>query len=126
MDHVKQRTGGPPTTFGRRIREAREARNMSGERLAEMAGVSASYVSLIETGARGRRPSKDVVLAFAQALRVPAAELLRDAGRDGDADEAAAAGGASFEQAVRRDPLLRSDQKRVLIDLYAVLTGRAR
>jgi transcriptional regulator with XRE-family HTH domain len=109
-----------PGEFGRLVLRYREARGMSQQRLAAVAGLSDGYISLIETGRRGARPSRDTVLALAQALRVPPAELLRAAGRLQAGDELTPdAGRPSFEEFVRTDPSLRADQKRILIELYS-------
>lgn len=110
---------GEVSDFGEAVRRYREARNMSQERLAEDAGLSGGYISLIETGGRGQRPSRDTVISIAQALNAPVVELLRAAGRLLPSDELAPDGERpTFEQFVNTDPALRSDQKKVLIDLY--------
>ena len=53
-----------PGEFGRLVLRYREARGMSQQRLATEAGLSDGYISLIETGRRGARPSRDTVLAL--------------------------------------------------------------
>jgi transcriptional regulator with XRE-family HTH domain len=59
---------------GRRIRIHRLVREMTQDQLAEAAGISRSFLSLLEHGARGI----DVVrlLRLAAALDVPLTELL--------------------------------------------------
>lgn len=91
---------------------------MSQERLAELAGLTNGYISQIETGKRGKRPSREAVLAIAQALQRPAAPLLRAAGRLQPGDEGDESPG--FSDVVARDRLLRADQKDILTRLYAV------
>jgi transcriptional regulator with XRE-family HTH domain len=55
--------------YGRAIRILRAAKNLSQKDLAELAGVDASYISLIERGSR--QPSLQKVDALARALKVP-------------------------------------------------------
>lgn len=115
-----------PSEFGRLVLRFREARGMSQQRLATEAGLSDGYISLIETGRRGARPSRDTVLALAQALGVPAVELLRAAGRLRPGDELTPdTHRPSFEEFVRTDPALRADQKRILIELYSSWVRRS-
>lgn len=107
-----------PGEFGRLVRKYREARNMSQERLAQEAGLSNGYISLLETGRRGERPSRDTVIGIAQALRASIPELLHAAGRLEPGDDIAPDSRPTFADFVRTDPNLRSDQKVILIDLY--------
>lgn len=55
--------------YGRAIKIARAARGLSQKELASLAGYDASYVSLLESGARV--PSAGVLEALSGALRVP-------------------------------------------------------
>lgn len=55
--------------YGRAIRIARAARNVSQHELASRVHVNASYVSLLESGRR--RPGPDLVRAIARTLGVP-------------------------------------------------------
>ncbi|MCU1483881.1 MAG: family transcriptional regulator [Actinomycetia bacterium] len=115
-----------PGEFGRLVLRYREARGLSQQRLATEAGLSDGYISLIETGRRGSRPSRDTVLALAQALGVPAVELLRAAGRLQSGDDLVPDNRRpSFEEFVRTDPALRADQKRILIELYSSWVRRS-
>lgn len=60
--------------FGRRVRELREARSLSQEKLAQASGLTTTFVSTIE---RGRKtPSLTSVLKLARGLKVDAADLL--------------------------------------------------
>jgi transcriptional regulator with XRE-family HTH domain len=65
---------GPSHRSGRRLREIRQWRGLSLRAVAELAGFSASYLSLIE---RGRRPvdRRSTLEALAAALRVAPSEL---------------------------------------------------
>lgn len=91
---------------------------MSQDRLAQEAQLSNGYISLLETGKRGRRPSRDTVIGIAQALRAPVVELLKAAGRLEPSDELSPDARPPFADFVRTDPNLRADQKKVLVDLY--------
>lgn len=62
--------------FGYRIRQLRAQRGLSQRQLASDT-VSASYVSLIESGIR--TPSAQVVVHFARILRMPLSELVNSA-----------------------------------------------
>lgn len=76
---------------GRRLREIRTWRGLSQKAVAELAGFSAGYVSLIESGGRpvDRRSTLE---ALAGALRVAPSELAGVApGSDGDAGHTDAA-----------------------------------
>ena len=61
---------------GRRIRAAREARGLNLHELARLSGISASALSLIETGQRDLRLTP--LHRIADALRVGAGDLLED------------------------------------------------
>jgi HTH-type transcriptional regulator, competence development regulator len=67
---------GPPspTTFGARLREAREGQGLTQEQVAERSGVHATEVSRIEAGKRD--PKVSTLLRLAAALGVPAGSLL--------------------------------------------------
>jgi transcriptional regulator with XRE-family HTH domain len=116
--------GRTPTKLGLLVAKYRSERGISQGALAKTAGLTDGYVSQIETGSRGKRPSRDVVIALAQALKINPAELLQAAdyevGRDGD-DTA-----ATFRRVVETDPTLRSDQKQILLSIYESYTGRSR
>ena len=57
---------GTPGDFGVLLRMARERARLSRDQLAKRVGLDVSHVFRIETG--GRRPSRDAVLALAEAL----------------------------------------------------------
>ncbi len=59
---------------GPRVREARRAREMTLEALAEASGVSAAHLSRLESGAR--QPSLATLLNVAAGLGVPISRLL--------------------------------------------------
>jgi transcriptional regulator with XRE-family HTH domain len=62
--------------FGRRLREVRQDRGISQEKLAELAGLHRTYVSSVELGKRNI--SLFNIESLARALRVKMAELMPD------------------------------------------------
>ena len=64
---------------GKRIRALRETRGLNLHELARLCGISASALSLIETGKRDLRITS--LVRIAEALRTPAGRIL-----DGDED----------------------------------------
>jgi len=60
--------------FGERLREVREKRGVSQERLAEVAGLHRTYVSLIERGERN--VTIETIEKLAIALDVEIAQLM--------------------------------------------------
>lgn len=107
-----------PTEFGRLLKRLRQERHLSQPQLARLAGVSRGYVGGIESGIRGRNPSRDVILTFARALNVPPLELLQAAGKDQPADREPRKVRPTFRQFIMGDPLLRMQEKEMLITLY--------
>ena len=66
-------------TFGAVLRRAREVRELSGIDAARAAGISAAYLSKLESDAV-KRPSPNVLHQLSEALAVPYAELMRLSG----------------------------------------------
>lgn len=64
------------TAIGARIRENRQHRSMSQERLAELANVEPSYISSIEHG--HKKPSLETLLKVSNALNLTVNNLLVD------------------------------------------------
>jgi ribosome-binding protein aMBF1 (putative translation factor) len=62
--------------FGQRLREVRQGRSISQEKLAELAGLHRTYVSSVERGERNI--SLINIESLAQALNVKMAELMPD------------------------------------------------
>ncbi|WUH94479.1 helix-turn-helix domain-containing protein [Streptomyces sp. NBC_00433] len=62
--------------LGVRIRIAREAADLSQDRLAELAGLTRASISHIETGVHS--PTVDRLMLIADAVRVPLSVLVRD------------------------------------------------
>jgi transcriptional regulator with XRE-family HTH domain len=62
-------------SFAANLRREREARGLSQEHLADLAGLHRTYVGSVERGERN--VSIDNIDRLAQALRLDAADLLR-------------------------------------------------
>jgi transcriptional regulator with XRE-family HTH domain len=71
-------TGDARAEFGRRVRELRQARRISQERLAEIADLHRTYVSSLERGQRN--VSLDNIHALARALGVSPRDLFPEGG----------------------------------------------
>ena len=67
------------STFGTLLRQAREVRGLTGSDAARAAGISAAYLSKLETDAV-RKPSPHVLHQLSDVLRIPYAELMRLSG----------------------------------------------
>jgi transcriptional regulator with XRE-family HTH domain len=63
------------TQFGRRLRRLRLARDITQEGFAEQAGISTTFLALIERGVNA--PSFETIEEIARALRIPVAELFQ-------------------------------------------------
>ncbi|MBT2232288.1 helix-turn-helix domain-containing protein [Nonomuraea sp. NEAU-A123] len=63
--------------FGNRIRELREAKGLSQEKLADLASIHRTYISSVERGQRN--VGLDNVFAIARALEVSPARLFEHA-----------------------------------------------
>jgi transcriptional regulator with XRE-family HTH domain len=61
--------------FADRLKELREGRSISQQRLSELAGLNRNYVSDVERGRRN--PCLGNIVKLAEALDVPPAELFR-------------------------------------------------
>jgi transcriptional regulator with XRE-family HTH domain len=66
-------------TFGARLKQARDVRQLSAMDAARGAGISAAYLSKLE-GDAVKRPSPHVLHQLSDALGVPYAELMQLAG----------------------------------------------
>jgi transcriptional regulator with XRE-family HTH domain len=64
----------PKTLFGKRVRELREARDISQEGLADIAGVHRTYTGTVERGETNI--SLENIVKIAHALKVPPGALL--------------------------------------------------
>ena len=63
--------------FGEVLRGLREAAGLTQEVLAHRADLNRNYIGLLERGERS--PTIDTVVAIAQALKLPAHQLVRRA-----------------------------------------------
>lgn len=63
--------------LGQAIRQARLERNLSQEKLAEMAALHRNFVGLVERNATV--PALDSLFAISDALNIPASELVATA-----------------------------------------------
>lgn len=95
-------TTDAPVMIGRRLRELRVWRGLSLRATAELAGLSAGYLSRIE---RGERPvdRRSTLEALAAALRVAPSELTGQPYAPADPGQAAGHAAASALRAVLRD-----------------------
>jgi transcriptional regulator with XRE-family HTH domain len=66
---------GPEKAFGQALREIREGRKVSQERLALEAGLDRTYISLIERGVRN--PTIRALVKVAEVLKVPPAQIVQ-------------------------------------------------
>lgn len=66
----------PLLTFGNALRETRQARGVSQERLAELAGVHRTYIGAIERGEQNVALRN--IVRIARALDTTASTLLKD------------------------------------------------
>lgn len=60
--------------FGKHLRELREKRGLSQEKLAELADLHRNYTGLLERG--GSNPTLLAIVALARALKVRPAKLI--------------------------------------------------
>jgi transcriptional regulator with XRE-family HTH domain len=67
------------SSFGALLRQAREVRELSGSDAARAAGISAAYLSKLETDAV-KKPSPLVLHRLSEALTIPYPELMRLSG----------------------------------------------
>ena len=105
--------------LGSFIRTQRKLADLSLRELAELTEVSNPYLSQLERGLH--QPSVRVLKSIANALNLSAETLLVQAGllEDGDGGEQTV--GSSVESAIRTDPVLSSDQKEALINVYRTM-----
>jgi len=62
-------------SFGKKVQKLRTDRNLSQEKLAEIAGFDRTYISLLERGVRN--PSLVNVFRLAKALNITPDKLLK-------------------------------------------------
>jgi len=64
-----------PKRLSHVLKRLRNAQGLTQEQVAEKAGVSKNYITMLETGTR-KSPSLPVLRRLAKALGVPVTELL--------------------------------------------------
>jgi transcriptional regulator with XRE-family HTH domain len=64
-----------PKRLSRVIKTLRQEKGLSQKALAEQAGVTDAYITMLESGKR-KNPSLDILKKLAKALDVPVTELL--------------------------------------------------
>jgi transcriptional regulator with XRE-family HTH domain len=107
--------------WGAYLRAQRKLANLSLRQLADSAKISNPYLSQLERGMH--EPSIRVIRALAEALNVPAEELLDQFGWTRDSPPSTSAGDDDTEAAIRRDPHLTDSQKQALIGVYRSFRG---
>ena len=70
-----------PETFGERIRRVRKALDLGLRKTASMAGISATFLSRVETEKEPAIPSEDKIRKLAEVLDEDFDELMQLAGR---------------------------------------------
>lgn len=109
-------------SFGAVLRQAREVRELSAVDAARAAGISAAYLSKLESDAV-KKPSPQVLHQLSEALTVPYAELMRLSGyRVPDAPDPHA--GDSVGAALFAD--LTDDEREELLEYLAWYRARRR
>lgn len=69
-----------PTQFGRFLKKIRKDMGLKLKELAELSNISQGYLSQIESGMRGKKPSPEILKKLAPALNITYEELLVEAG----------------------------------------------
>lgn len=110
-----------PGTLGGFIRMQRQLAHLSLREMAAMTAVSNAYLSQIERDLH--QPSLKVMRSIADALDIPAADLLRQAGVNSPEDDpttepSSGSGHVDTERAIRTDPRLTQAQREALLGVY--------
>jgi transcriptional regulator with XRE-family HTH domain len=110
--------------LGQYIRLQRQMADLSLRGMAELTKVSNAYLSQVERGLH--QPSLRVLQAIAEALNIPADQLLAEAGfLSGPADPSAPPR-TGTEEAIRSDPNLTTEEREVLLRIYrSFVDGRS-
>ena len=108
-------------TLGSFIRMQRNLAQLSLREMAAMTAVSNAYLSQVERDLH--QPSLKVMQSIADALGIPTADLLRQAGfaeREGTSTTTAAedSGHPDTERAIKTDPRLSQAQREALLGVY--------
>jgi transcriptional regulator with XRE-family HTH domain len=113
----------PEDTLGSFIRMQRQLAQLSLRELAAMTAVSNAYLSQVERDLH--QPSLKVLRSIAEALDIPTADLLNQAGATSpEASDNITAGKPSepahgdTERAIKTDPRLSQAQREALLGVY--------
>ncbi len=109
---MQQKDDAVLRAFGEFVRAQRRLAQVSQRNLAQMAGVSDSYLSQLERG--NYRPSPQVVKSIAEAFNLEPRQLYMMLGFIDDDDESA----PTVEQAIQLDEKLGPSQKEALLRVY--------
>ena len=101
--------------FGNFVRAQRRLAQVSQRNLAQMSGVSDSYLSQIERG--NYQPSPHVVKALARAFNLDPRQLYTMLGFM-DVDETSTPATSGVEEAIQLDPRLDDAKKDALLRVY--------
>jgi transcriptional regulator with XRE-family HTH domain len=117
----KQRWQPQPDTLGSFIRMQRQLAQLSLREMASMTAVSNAYLSQIERDLH--QPSLKVMQSIAEALGIPAVDLLQQAGVTSPEENAAekasnGSGHIDTEQAIKTDHRLNQAQREALLGVY--------
>jgi transcriptional regulator with XRE-family HTH domain len=105
--------------FGEFLRAQRKLANISQRRLAQLSGVSDSYLSQMERGMY--RPSPEIMKALAKAFHMSPSVLYAQFGLLDDEAEPREIG---VEEAIMRDSRLEPEHKEALLVLYRTLAAK--
>ena len=114
--------GGQQDTLGSFIRMQRQLAQLSLREMAAMTAVSNAYLSQVERNLH--QPSLKVMQSIADALGIPTADLLRQAGiATPDATDSATTRSTESdhldtERAIKTDPRLSQAQREALLGVY--------
>jgi transcriptional regulator with XRE-family HTH domain len=97
--------------LGRIVRAIRRRRGWTQRELAEIAGVSTSYIVSLENGRRGRRPTPSVVRRLAHAFEMDPVDLI-------DPPASLAPRKSPVLEALWADPTLDDASRVKLAELY--------
>jgi transcriptional regulator with XRE-family HTH domain len=130
-DHVRNEVGDEgggdgdvrAGRLGEYIRLQRQMADLSLRGMAQLTKVSNAYLSQIERGLH--QPSLRVLQSIADALKIPADQLLTHAGLRGEPADASAGGGRT-EEAIQSDPALTPEERAALVRIYrSFVEGRS-
>lgn len=134
-----------PKTFGELLRELRTkpcggasceyctmdepelCGGVSQGTLARRSGVSPGYIGLIETGQRGKNPSREIIKRLSGALKCTVEELemlMRVAGHLGPNERLIDEERVTVLAAIEADPVLVKEDKVMLISMYERMTSK--